>query len=157
REQTDARESALRVQATLARITDRIDGSSESPLLQMMNDPELLDLVRATGAAMRSQGQFLTTGVTPDEATLDLIAERLLSAPYGQPVATDDAASLLPEVPDLPGTAAGVLGIASSPDSWLVWLRPELPQVVDWGGDPTNKRLEQTEGAEVRLSPRKSF
>lgn len=157
REQADVREAALRSQAMLARITARVDASADSPLHRMMTDPELLDLLRASGAALRSQGQFLTLGTTPDEATLDLIASRLLSAPYGEPVATDDLAALLPDVPDLARTAAGVLGIASSADSWLLWLRPELPQVVDWGGDPTNKRIQLAEGDDVRLSPRKSF
>lgn len=157
REHADRREAALRVQAMLGRITARIDDSPESPLRRMMSDPELLDLVRAGGAAMRSQGQFLTLGDTPDEETLDLLAARLLSAPYGEPTATDHVAELLPDVPGLTRYAAGVLGIASGPDSWLLWLRPELPRVVDWGGDPSNKRLEQAEGAEVRLSPRKSF
>ena len=156
REHADRREAALRVQAMLGRITARIDASPDSPLRRMMADPELLDLVRASGAALRSQGQFLNTGDTPDEVTLDLLAGRLLRAPYGQPAATDHVAELLPDVPGLT-RYAGVLGIASGPDSWLLWLRPELPQVVDWGGDPSNKRLEQAEGAEVRLSPRKSF
>ena len=157
REHADAREAALRSQAMLSRITDRIDASTDSPLHRMMADPELLDLLRASGAALRSQGQFLSLGNTPDESTLDLIAARLVTAPYGEPVATDNLAALLPDVPDLARTAAGALGIASSADSWLLWLRPELPQVVDWGGDPTNKRIEQAEGDEVRLSPRKSF
>ncbi|MBJ7359939.1 SpoIIE family protein phosphatase [Nocardioides sp.] len=157
REQADVREAALSAQATLARIMGRIDASGESPLRTMMEDPELLDLVGASGAALRSRGHFLTAGTVPDAETLDRLADGLLSDPYGQPVATDHAAALLPVVPDLSRTAAGVLGIASHADSWLLWLRPELPQVVDWGGDPTNKRLEETEGEGVRLSPRLSF
>jgi serine phosphatase RsbU (regulator of sigma subunit) len=39
----------------------------------------------------------------------------------------------------------------------MLWLRPEMVQTVDWGGDPTNKLLAGNEGADVRLSPRKSF
>jgi serine phosphatase RsbU (regulator of sigma subunit) len=39
----------------------------------------------------------------------------------------------------------------------MLWLRPELVQTVDWGGDPTNKALALAEDPSVRLSPRKSF
>ena len=39
----------------------------------------------------------------------------------------------------------------------MLWLRPEQPEIVDWGGDPRNKELHAAEGQEVRLSPRKSF
>lgn len=157
REHADAREAALRAQALLARITARVDAVGPSPLDSLMNDADLLDLVGATGVAMRSQGQFLTLGDTPGERVLDRIAERLLSAPYGQPVSTDHVASVAGDLGDASALAAGALGIGSAPDSWLLWLRPELPRVVDWGGDPTNKRLGESEGDHVRLSPRRSF
>ncbi len=39
----------------------------------------------------------------------------------------------------------------------MLWLRPEQPRVVDWGGDPHNAKIAEGEGPAVRISPRKSF
>jgi two-component system, chemotaxis family, sensor kinase Cph1 len=90
-----------------------------------------------------------------DDGTLRRIAE-VLESPLTYATQTDNIAELVPELADVP-EVSGVLRIGSASDRWLMWLRPEQEQVVDWGGDPTNKLIAATEGPEVRLSPRKSF
>lgn len=156
-ERADAREDALAAQSTLARVSARLTASPESPVAQLLADPEVLTMVRATGAAVCYDDEITTVGDVPDESALRRIADKLLGEPYGEPAASDSLPDLDPALGLVADVAAGVLGIGSGPDSWILWLRAELPEVVDWGGDPHNKELYAAEGEEVRLSPRKSF
>jgi chemotaxis family two-component system sensor kinase Cph1 len=147
RERADAREDALRAQTSLARLTAKVSGADD-PLTTLMNDVMLLDLVNASGAALLTRGRYLAVGDTPGRATVERVVAQLLTPPYGEPASTDRLGELVPGVP-----AAGALALGSSPDSWLVWFRPELPRIVNWGGEPTAKQDQPG----VRLSPRKSF
>lgn len=156
-ERAQAREDALSVQATLGRISARVTGSDEAPLEQLINDPELLTLVRASGVAMCFGNEVTTCGDVPDEGALRRIASFLLSEPYGEPAASESLPELDGALGLVADVAAGALGIGSAPDSWIIWLRPELPEIVDWGGDPHNKELYAAEGEQARLSPRRSF
>jgi chemotaxis family two-component system sensor kinase Cph1 len=53
--------------------------------------------------------------------------------------------------------ASGLLAIAISKRSYILWFRPEVIQTVNWGGDP-NHAYDILEGQDtVRLTPRQSF
>lgn len=156
-ERAEAREDALSSQGRVNRITARVSASEQSPVERVVADPELLELCRATGVAVCYNDKVTTRGQVPDEAAIRRIAQRLLSEPYGEPTGSESLSELDPALGLVSDVAAGALGIGSSPDSWILWLRAELPEIVDWGGDPHNKEISQAEGEEVRLSPRKSF
>jgi GAF domain-containing protein len=155
RERADARDAALATQTLLAQVTARISSSSSSPLVSLIEDPDLLELMDARGAALCYDGVLTTRGSVVEESLLLRIAAEL-ERPDRYATWTDNVAELVPELADVPAVA-GVLRIGSAPDRWLLWLRPEMQQVVDWGGDVSNKLLAAREGPEVRLSPRKSF
>ncbi|WP_435745677.1 SpoIIE family protein phosphatase [Nocardioides sp. SYSU DS0663] len=155
RERSDQREAALSAQSTLSRMTARLSAVGGDPLDGLVNDPDLLRLMEAGGVAMCHDGELHTAGHVPSPDVVRRIA-RLLR-PSGDVVASDHLARLDPALAQESSTAAGALCIGAGPDSWLLWLRPELEQVVDWGGDPTNKEIAAQEGPGVRLSPRKSF
>jgi chemotaxis family two-component system sensor kinase Cph1 len=156
RERADAREAALATQAMLAEITARVSASSDDPLDSLLADPSLLALMNATGAALNFDGVVRTVGQVPDDASLRRIAG-IIDRPDRYAIQTSNLAALEPGLAHLASVASGVLRIGASPDRWLMWLRPEMEQVVDWGGDPTNKQLAAAEGSHVRLSPRRSF
>lgn len=156
RERSDAHAARLETQALLGLITRRLTANPDDPLEALMADPGLLDLVGATGVAASYEGTLRTRGDVPSPEDLRRIAAALYTP--GQYVTKSD--HLIGSVPDLADeghTAAGAMRIGVAHDRWLIWLRPELPQIVDWGGDPTNKLLAAGEGRNVRLSPRKSF
>lgn len=156
RERADSRERTLAAQAVLGRIAARTSTSPYSPLVSIIDDPELLSLVDATGAVLSYDGVVTTRGeVGLEAAQLQLIASAL-EDPASYATSTDHVASLVPELAGVPAVA-GVLRIGSASDRWLLWFRPEQERVVDWGGDPTNKQLAAAEGPHVRLSPRRSF
>lgn len=156
RARADARERTLRAQAVLARITARISADARYPLISMMEDPELLSLVDATGVALAYDGAVVRRGEVPfDDATLQQIAVDL-EDPDSYATQTDRLAGRVPGVLGVEGVG-GALRVGSARDRWLLWFRPEQERIVDWGGDPTNKQLAAAEGPDVRLSPRKSF
>lgn len=157
RERADGREAAIGSQTELNRFTAALTASELNPLVQLMSDPALLRLVGAGGAALSVEGVITTLGRVPEERHLQRIGA-LLHRPDGRAVHTHHLGVLAPDLEEVSDVAAGAMVIGSSdPSSWLMWLRPELEEVVDWGGDPTNKLLYDAEGPEVRLSPRKSF
>lgn len=156
RARADARERTLRAQAVLARITARISADARYPLISMMEDPELLSLVDATGVALAYDGAVVRRGEVPfDDATLQQIAVDL-EDPDSYATQTDRLTGRVPGVLGVEGVG-GALRVGSARDRWLLWFRPEQERIVDWGGDPTNKQLAAAEGPDVRLSPRKSF
>lgn len=155
RERADARAAVRRSEQLLAEVQSATS-SAPAPLEALMSTDALLALMDAGGAALCFDGVVTTYGAVPDEAALRRIAE-LLRGPESQPGTSAQLELLDPELAGVAETAAGALVIGSAPDRWLCWVRPELREVVDWGGDPTNKALALAEGPEVRLSPRKSF
>jgi len=158
RERADAREAAVETRALLAGLTARMSASPGSPLDVLVEDPAMLRLMGATGLALNFDGTVRTFGRVPAPHLLDRIAELTDGPEYA--TFTHHLAALAPEdveLADVAAVASGVLRIGSATDRWLMWFRPEQPQVVDWGGDPSNKRLSETEDPSVRLSPRKSF
>ncbi|WP_134765578.1 SpoIIE family protein phosphatase [Nocardioides sp. 1609] len=156
RERADAREAAVATQTLVAALTSRMSASDQPPLDAMIADPSLLALVDATGLALNFDGAIRTVGSVPPPEVLQRIAD-LTDDPDHYVSSTRHLAGLDPELAGLAATCSGVLRIGSQADRWLMWFRPEQPQVVDWGGDPSNKRLAAQEGAHVRLSPRRSF
>lgn len=156
RVQSDEREARLATQTMVGLMTRRLTASTDDTLETLLADPELLDLVGATGVAQCVDGLIRTRGAVPPDDDLRRIAGAL--EVRDQYVTTSDRlGGLVPDLVDHGGIAAGAMRLGFAADRWLLWLRPELPQVVDWGGDPTNKLLAATESGSVRLSPRKSF
>ncbi|WP_205472951.1 SpoIIE family protein phosphatase [Nocardioides sp. SYSU D00038] len=156
RERADAREAALLARDALARVTTRIAASPEQTFEAIVSDPELLRLVGATGVALRYDDAYVTAGAVPDPADVQRIVAAMPDGLDGVPVTTDHLAGLVPELATTP-SAAGALVIGSSPERWLVWLRPELVEMVSWGGDPDEKEVALGDDDTVRLSPRRSF
>ncbi|GAA4747563.1 hypothetical protein GCM10023350_35550 [Nocardioides endophyticus] len=156
RERADSRERTLAAQTVLGRMVARTSSRPESPLVTVMDDPELLSLVHATGAVLSYNGELTVRGdVDLDPDQLRAISSALEDG-SNYATATDRIAELVPELGDV-SSIAGVLRVGSASDRWLLWFRPEQERVVDWGGDPTNKELAAAEGPHVRLSPRRSF
>lgn len=156
REQAAIRSSALDLRRRQAAIVTSARETPGDPVANLLAHPDIAALLRASGAAVRNGDQVITVGEVPAQDDLDRIAA-LLERPGEYATATDHLAALDPSFADLTGSVAGALRIGSASDRYLLWLRPEQVQQVDWGGDPSNAKLAAAEGPDVRLSPRKSF
>ncbi|WP_432560967.1 SpoIIE family protein phosphatase [Kineococcus sp. SYSU DK003] len=156
RQRSDERDDALRAQELLAAVVADVSSSGRDPLSSLVTDPRLLELMGAGGAALWDGTRMETIGRVPGRVALQRIATTL-ARDDGAPTFTDHLASLLPQLAEFEREAAGALRVGLGTDRWLLWVRPEQEEVVDWGGDPHNKELAAAEGPDVRLSPRKSF
>ncbi|WP_432536403.1 SpoIIE family protein phosphatase [Kineococcus arenarius] len=150
------REQALAAQELLADVLTTVAASDREPLATLVGDDRLLRVLGAGGVAAWTGSRLLTCGEVPPWEPLQRIA-RLLARADGAATFTDQLSALSPGLTDVAGVAAGALRVGIGGDAWVLWLRPEQPRVVDWGGDPHNAKIAEGEGPAVRISPRKSF
>ncbi len=114
----------------------------------------LLSVVPAHGLVVVADDQTATAGDA--DVDVDALRSWVLAQPEAVTVRTalgesdPGLAARLPEV-------AGLLAVRLPDEQVIVWLRHEHVRDIYWGGDPQNKAIARREGADVRLSPRKSF
>jgi light-regulated signal transduction histidine kinase (bacteriophytochrome) len=131
--------------------------------LMAQGQPNLLDGIEATGAAIYDREQWWTTGVTPAAPQLDALGDWLRTRPElddsSRPFyATDRLAIEFPPAAAYPSLASGLLAIPVSRGqrSLILWFRPERTQTFCWAGNPYEKPT--TLGPHgPRLTPRRSF
>ncbi|HVM18955.1 MAG TPA: SpoIIE family protein phosphatase [Egibacteraceae bacterium] len=156
KERADNYQRTIAVQSMLATLVGGMQ--VERPGEVTASHPaELLDLVDATGMALRLDGRWWTAGTTPD-ADLDEIAA-VMTSQDADVTSTSSLGLDDPRFASCKDVASGVLAVAVSRQSGdtALWFRPEVVQTVDWGGDPQNKVIAVAEDDTVRLSPRRSF
>lgn len=126
----------------------------------LTQDPErLLDLVNATGAVFCDQGEMTLIGQTPSESVLWPLLKWL-----SQQLETDvvyhtaHLSDRYPPAAEFSDLSSGLLGISISQvqQTYIIWLRPEVVQTVDWAGAPQKPEVIDDAG-QIRLSPRQSF
>lgn len=161
------KEKAL-LQAKQARANDVLNqlvefmsrGEGESFVSGLMDEqPNILDLVDASGAAVYNEGRCYTIGQTPEPDDIRAIVAWLWRNESRNLFHTHALALREPAFERLKATASGVLAICISrvQGDYVLWFLPEQIETVHWGGDP-NKRahVDETSG-ETRVSPRQSF
>ncbi|WP_432545205.1 SpoIIE family protein phosphatase [Kineococcus sp. SYSU DK002] len=156
RVRSEERDRALAAQELMSDVLTAVSASGREPLATLLGDRRLLDLLGAGGAAAWDGHQLRTCGRVPPWDALRRIAH-VLTRQDGAATFTDHLALLDPRLAGVADRAAGALRVGIDGAGWLLWVRPEEVQVVDWGGDPHNAEIARTEGAEVRISPRLSF
>lgn len=123
------------------------------------DEPGLLDLVSASGAAVRVYGEWVRRGDAPGGDDLEAFAGWLETArPAEKVYATDDLKTAYPPAAGWANGACGVLAVRvwTEPRDLLVWCRPEDARTVRWAGDPTDKPVSYGPHGS-RLHPRRSF
>ncbi|WP_458648877.1 ATP-binding protein [Sivoneniella epilithica] len=120
------------------------------------DQPNLLDLTNAHGAAIWNSGDCRTIGITPSIDQIQMIVEWLAKSSDRDVFQTHCLSSVLPEAKTFKDSASGLLAVLVSPRHYILWFRPEVIQTVNWAGNP-QKPISQDEAGNVRLSPRKSF
>lgn len=134
----------------LSEANNFVVGLVKTPML-------LLDLVRATGAAIYCNDQWTLVGQTPAREDLDRLGQWLTTAIAEDVFVTNALPSIYGEAERFKGLASGLLAIPVSRHSFVIWFRPEILQTVNWGGNPQQAyHVEETDG-KVKLCPRQSF
>jgi two-component system, chemotaxis family, sensor kinase Cph1 len=121
------------------------------------HEPNLLDLVDASGAAISFGGRWTTIGRTPPEDELNYLVQWLGKTVDQDVFHTDSLPLLYSDAERFKDVASGLLAIAISKRSYVLWFRPEVIQTVNWGGDPNHAYELKQLGTDMQLCPRKSF
>lgn len=127
-------------------------------LLDGLGTPALLELTAAAGAAIVLEEGIRRVGTTPKVEQIRALVD-LLNRKGEDVFVTEHLARELPDAADWEHLAAGVLAVAIAPElgEYILWFRPAVSKVVNWGGDPRKPTLTGEDGAPARLSPRGSF
>ena len=130
--------------AWIRHLTDQITGFRQ-----------LLD---ADACVVRVAGETHTDGSAPPREVIDRLLHGLVPTVANHPVATNRIAQTHPALADIVPHAAGVLAIPlmSRPGDAVLWLRRELPQRINWAGDPGEGERWDRDGQPI-LTPRASF
>jgi len=117
-------------------------------------EAQLLGLVGATGVAARIAGKLVCHGDVPPPDVVEHVLGVLLPEAAGESLAIDGLGARHPE---FAGKAAGalLLPLARDADDAILWFRPELSQIVLWGGNPAEHAI--LDPVTAQLSPRASF
>lgn len=146
----------LDAQAMLTKLTAAFIDHSKPLTSALLGAPDLLDLVPADGSVVDIGGDRQVRGTVPQPEVVAAVVSWARSA--GDDIArTDRLARTLPDVAVDAQLAAGALVLNLPDGQYVAWFRREVLRSVDWGGDPYNKAIANSEGEGVRLSPRKSF
>ncbi|WP_018636817.1 SpoIIE family protein phosphatase [Parafrankia elaeagni] len=158
REDGERLEQLVSAREALDRLTSTLEHDETGDRLAATlidNGSVLRRLIPAGGVAVQIAGVWRWAGNVPPR---NVLREMVAELDDGDGLVVEDAVALRHErFEPHRDTACGILGIRLAPDEMVVWVRPETVQTVDWGGDPHNKQLQALEGADVRLSPRRSF
>lgn len=116
--------------------------------------PQLLDFMKAGGAAILVNGKLTLLGKTPPQETVKALAQWLEQGGHPTIFSTDELRSVWSPAESCPDTASGLLAVKLSrvEPHYVLWFRPEVVTTVTWAGNP----WKPTTG-DMSLHPRKSF
>jgi two-component system, chemotaxis family, sensor kinase Cph1 len=121
------------------------------------NQPNLLNLTNAKGAAIYFGGKYTLIGNTPKEEELNFLVEWLKNNGEDEVFSTNSLPNIYPDAISFKNIASGLLAIPLSKQNYVLWFRPEVIQAVNWGGNPNEAfSVNESEG-NLHLYPRKSF
>jgi light-regulated signal transduction histidine kinase (bacteriophytochrome)/DNA-binding response OmpR family regulator len=121
------------------------------------DQPNLMDFVESTGAAVLFDKVCMSVGTVPSDAVLITLRDWLIASSDEPLFATHMLPLLYPPAREWKSMASGLLAVRISPEHgcYALWFRPEAIRTVTWAGNP-NKPVSVEDGS-ARLSPRKSF
>ncbi|MFP4008345.1 MAG: ATP-binding protein [Spirulinaceae cyanobacterium] len=149
----------IQLNSIQAKLTEYMSTEEDWSQGLIQDNPNLLDLVTATGAAIWNNGDCTVIGETPPE---DAIAQLVswLSQDHARDsvIHTNSLREINTIYAEYKAIASGMLAISLSEqkDKYILWFRPEVIQTVTWAGDPKQSLQADAQG-NITLSPRQSF
>lgn len=150
--------NALTQRMELTRLATKLIGdlAQEGDFGLTVEADDLLRFAGAAGAAIVCDREILLYGRCPAREAVQNLARHVLNA--GQPLAFwNQLGEQFPAMGLDPAVAGGMLAVASAepPEVAILWFRPEIIQVIEWGGEP--RKAIEAHGAGRALHPRRSF
>ncbi|MBE9224850.1 response regulator [Phormidium sp. LEGE 05292] len=119
----------------------------------------LLELVNAEGAIIYFSKNLTLVGKTPGIEDIKALINWLQNHSQQEVFHTNCLSQIYPSAKQIKELVSGLLAISifvNDISYQIIWLRPEVIQTVNWGGDPNKAVIIQDDGI-IRLSPRRSF
>jgi len=158
KEDSEDTEDKIQVKSVHSKLVQYMSAENDFINALIDHQPNILDLVKAQGAAVCFNGNSCTVGQVPPMPDIQVLVEWMSQNIHEEIFATDSLATVYPDAEKLRDVASGLiaLSISRSQKNYILWFRPEVVRTVDWGGNP-HKPVEVIANGEIRLSPRKSF
>ncbi|TVZ22420.1 multi-sensor signal transduction histidine kinase [Dokdonia sp. Hel_I_63] len=115
----------------------------------------MLTITEATGGAVFLENNVSTVGETPSNEEITALIDWIYDTQIGDIYTTQNIAEEYDKGAAFAKIGSGLLCIfiAKGEKDCLLWFKPELKQVISWGGNPEKAMEEKAQ----KLSPRKSF
>lgn len=160
RQQLDDYDSELRAKSQLNRIVGIFIGNTASSrILEQLHEEQssLLELMDASGVAVFYQDRLVLFGQTPTQDQVRDLSVWMAKKASNLDYHTSKLSLEYEPARHYKDVASGVvyLGLSQNHENYMMWFRPEVVQVVEWGGDPSKAVTREGDG--IRISPRKSF
>lgn len=158
RESEENKEQRSDFNEKLQRMIGIVRREWDLPKALMQEEMNPLDLTEATGAAFLFEDKIYMIGETPVQEDILDIAKWLKEHTKNQLFQTNYLSSFYPKAAAYKDIASGLLSCAISRElnEYIFWFKKELPQVIQWAGNP-NKPVELNNEGILSLSPRRSF
>ena len=147
---------AMLVRRLEQRLVEATATEGDWRLALLRNPRTLLQPLEATGAALFTEGEILTSGEVPSTPELRALIDWVDAQTTDGMFSCSSVGKANPALDSLTPTGSGVLAAklsASQPD-YLIWFRKEQLLTVTWAGDPTKPMVGNDP---LELSPRRSF
>jgi PAS domain S-box-containing protein len=147
---------AVMVRRLEQRLIEATSTEGDWRLALFRNPRTLLQPLEATGAALFTEGDILTSGDVPSTPELRELLKWVDAQSFDTVFSCSSVAKVNPQLDSVTPTASGVLAVKLStrrPD-YLMWFRKEQLLTVTWGGDPSKPMVGNDP---LELSPRRSF
>jgi len=151
-------EAFSRAQETYTRLLEKIYEKKDLRKGLFDEDPTILSLFNAAGAAIIRKGEIAgTTGILPERERIEELLFWLHTRKLTRSFHTDHLASHFDRSHTYTDSASGLLAIPIQPgkDEYLLLVRPEQKRTIDWGGDPGGRIVYEKD--EKNYHPRHSF
>lgn len=118
----------------------------------------LLNLTKASGAAIIFEKEIKTVGITPSAPDIEKLVAWLSKNIHQQIYATESLLNEYEPARSFADVCCGLMACELSREmgEYILWFKPERLRTVSWAGDP-NKQSSVNEKGELKISPRESF
>lgn len=142
------------IKTTTATIIENISKDWDIVYSLIKGNPNILDMNESSSAILYYDEKFYILGDLINEKDLNVIINYLKKSNENI-IVTNELSKLIPKLISIKEKASGLMSVKISEDDYIIWLKPEVLQTVDWGGKPDKNIVVENDIA--RLSPRKSF
>ncbi|RZK73912.1 MAG: GAF domain-containing protein, partial [Pedobacter sp.] len=123
-----------------------------------MHEKTILEVTKASGAAILFEGSIVKVGVTPEEEELTELFSWLKATMKESLFHTSQLSEIFGPARKFAGVGSGIIAAMLSKElgEFIIWFKPEKLKTVNWAGNPDKPVEIKGDGLSV-ISPRHSF